>query len=333
MKSKPCLIYILLKKIEDLANPSIVKSTDREENMRISKFFEQVKLFAFMQTGLNKEKLSITNVVDYGPFVETLEIGEADLINTLNTNGNKFLDNFLNLFKQQNAKRNPNKKRFKDYLANIDYENAARIKDVQNLTEGRFEDSPFLDEEKSPSNRLCLSTTARSEIFTYNDNRAQTGYYENLVNSNQDVVFIHNSTIKELQEDYTVNFGGQSRFVALADDMSIDIPTGQNAQDDAMADTPYTYESIKELYERRINEIKKVQDSGVVIAFPETGFGKSLPQELFVYLSKRLFEEFGYLNPGSTQYDAIEELVSRTQGISDAEILGILELQEDPFKC
>jgi hypothetical protein len=260
-------------------------------------------------------------------------MGEVDLINTLNTNGNKFLDNFLQLFTQQNSKYNPNKKRFKDYLANIDYENPARMKDVQNPTEGRFEDSPFLDEEKNPSNRLGLSTTARSGIFTYNDNRAQTGYYENLVNSNQDVVFIHNSTIKELQEDYTVNFGGQSRFVALADDMSIDIPTGQNAQDDAMADTPYTYESIKELYERRINEIKKVQDSGVVIAFPETGFGKSLPQELFVYLSKRLFEEFGYLNPGSTQYDVVEELVYRTQGISDAEILGILELQEDPFKC
>ena len=52
-----------------------------------------------------------------------------------------------------------------------------------------------------------------------------------------------------------------------------------------------------------------------------------------VYLSKRLFEEFGYLNPGSTQYDVVEELVYRTQGISDAEILGILELQEDPFKC
>ena len=321
------------KNLEDLANPSIVKSTDREENMRISKFFEQIKLFAFIQTGLNKEKLSITNVVDYGPFVKTLEMGEVDLLNTLNTNGNKFLDNFLQLFKQQNAQRNPNKKRFKDYLANIDYENAARIKDVQNLTEGRFEDSPFLEEERAPSNRLGLSTTARSGIFTYNDNRAQTGYYENLVNSNQDVVFIHNSTIKELQEDYTVNFGGQSRFVALADDMSIDIPTGQNAQDDAMADTPYTYESIKELYERRINEIKKVQDSGVVIAFPETGFGKSLPQELFVYLSKRLFEEFGYLNPGSTQYDVVEELVFKTQGISDVEILGILELQEDPFKC
>ena len=115
--------------------------------------------------------------------------------------------------------------------------------------------------------------------------------------------------------------------------MSIDIPTGQNAQDDAMADTPFTYDSIKALYERRINQIKKVQDAGVITAFPESGFGRNLPQELFVYLSRRLFEEFGYLNPGSTQYDIVEKLVAQTQGISDEEILNILELQEDPFKC
>lgn len=321
------------KNLEDLANPGVVKVMDRDANMAISRFFNHLKLYAFMQTGLNKEKLSITNVVDYTPFVQTLEQGENDLINTLNKNGNKFLDNFLTLFEQQNSKYNKNKRRFKDYLANIDYENPARIKDVPNPTEGRTDDAAILDEEKAPSNRLGLSITSRPGVFTYNDSRPGARYYNNLVYNNKDVVFIHNSTIKELQSDYTVDFGGQSQFVTEAEDMSIDIPTGQNAQDDGMADTPYTYESIKELYERRINEIKKVRDSGVVIAFPETGFGKNLPQELFVYLSRRLFEEFGYLNPGSTQYDIVEEVVAQTQGISDAEILAQLSLEEDPFKC
>jgi len=334
------LSNLYTKNLLDLANPSVVKSIDQEENYRISRFFTDLKLFAFMQSGLNKEKVSITNVVDYTPFIQLLELGEKDLLNTLNTAGNKFLDNFFTLFQNQNSKYNPNKKLFKDYLANIDYENPARIKDVLNPTQERNLEETVqedieedINEDIVPSNRLGLSITARSNIFTYNDNGAQTGYYENLVNANQDVVFIHNSTIKELQEDYTINFGGQSRFVALADDMSIDIPTGQDAQNDGMANTPYTYESIKELYERRINEIKKVNESQVVIAFPESGFGKNLPQELFVYLSKRLFEEFGYLNPGSTQYDIVEELVAQTQGISDKEVLAMLELQEDPFKC
>lgn len=334
------LANLYTKNLKDLADPSIPKVVDQEDNYKISQFFTDLKLFAFMQTGLNKEKLSITNVVDFTPFTQLLELGEKDLLNTLNTSPNKFLDNFFELFLQQNDNYNRDKKRFKDYLANIDYENPARIKDVLNPTQERNLEETVqedveedINEDIAPSSRLGLSLTARSNMFTYNDNRAQTGYYENLVNSNKDVVFIHNSTIKELQEDYTVNFGGQSRFVALASDMSIDIPTGQNAQDDAMADTPFTYDSIKALYERRINQIKKVQDAGVITAFPESGFGRNLPQELFVYLSRRLFEEFGYLNPGSTQYDIVEKLVAQTQGISDEEILNILELQEDPFKC
>jgi hypothetical protein len=58
-----------------------------------------------------------------------------------------------------------------------------------------------------------------------------------------------------------------------------------------------------------------------------------MPQELFVYLSKRLFEEFGYINPGSTKYNQVREMIIKTQGISDEEIEMQLELEEDPFKC
>ncbi len=58
-----------------------------------------------------------------------------------------------------------------------------------------------------------------------------------------------------------------------------------------------------------------------------------MPEELFVYLSKRLFEEFQYVNPGSTMYDQVTELIGETQGITDEEILVQLELEEDPFKC
>ena len=58
-----------------------------------------------------------------------------------------------------------------------------------------------------------------------------------------------------------------------------------------------------------------------------------MPQELFVYLSRRLYEEFGYLNPGSMMFQEVKEVLSKTQGISDEEILAELELTEDPFNC
>jgi hypothetical protein len=99
--------------------------------------------------------------------------------------------------------------------------------------------------------------------------------------------------------------------------------------------SPDQYQTLKNIWEKRINIIKQIQEKGGKIAFPEYGFGDPniMPQELFVYLSKRLFEEFQYVNPGSTKYDQMRDLVSASQGISDAEILIQLELEEDPFKC
>ena len=39
------------------------------------------------------------------------------------------------------------------------------------------------------------------------------------------------------------------------------------------------------------------------------------------------------MNPGSTMYNEIKQIVGEFQGISDEEILMQLELEEDPFKC
>jgi hypothetical protein len=71
------------------------------------------------------------------------------------------------------------------------------------------------------------------------------------------------------------------------------------------------------------------------IAFPTSGFGDPalMPQELFVYLSKRLFDEFGYINPGSVMYNEMQFRNAVAEGITDDEILDQLGLEEDPFKC
>jgi hypothetical protein len=58
-----------------------------------------------------------------------------------------------------------------------------------------------------------------------------------------------------------------------------------------------------------------------------------MPQELFVYLSKRLYEEFKYINPGSLKFQEISETIGRQQGISDQDIIQEFENEEEPFKC
>ena len=59
-----------------------------------------------------------------------------------------------------------------------------------------------------------------------------------------------------------------------------------------------------------------------------------MPQKLFVYLSRRLYEEFGYLNPGSEHYDEISQMVVAQQGIDDQMIIDKFDNEtSDPFKC
>ncbi len=98
---------------------------------------------------------------------------------------------------------------------------------------------------------------------------------------------------------------------------------------------PENYQSVKNYFDRKIQELKNAKDLGNKIALPKAGIGdaKKMPQELFVYLSKRLFEELGYLNPGSSAYKDITEIISNKQGISDDEILASLGFESDPFNC
>jgi hypothetical protein len=58
-----------------------------------------------------------------------------------------------------------------------------------------------------------------------------------------------------------------------------------------------------------------------------------MPQELFVYLSRRLFEEFQYLNPGSEFANEVSDQIANLQPITDAEILAKFEGENNPLKC
>ena len=202
-------------------------------------------------------------------------------------------------------------------------------------------DSTNMDTVEEPV-RLGLKSTDDPNVFMYNDTNAKNAYYYlNLGKNNPDVVFIHNTSIYEIkpeQKEAGRNLGGSSYFMTEVPDMSVNIPTNLftsvvNGQRVML--NPEQYQTLKNIWEKRIHLIKQLQEKGGKIAFPSYGFGdpKTMPQELFVYLSKRLFEEFQYINPGSTKYNEIRDMVGVSQGITDEEILTQLELEEDPFKC
>jgi hypothetical protein len=338
--------------LKKLADNTVQKVDDPIENARISSMFKYLNIYAFMQTGLNKTKLSFTNIVDFSDYLTIMESETDKFINALNKNGMVVLDNFYDQFIRQNSTDNNFKTRFKDYISDMDYENPERILPVENPTvkKDRTTTQPSTSVETDSTNidtvseprRLGLKTTDVEGMFTYNDAGAKnTYYYLNLGKNNPNVVFLHNVSLYEImpnQKDKGINLGGASNFMTEVPDMSVNFPTDlfmsmKNGQ--KVEVSPSEYNTLKNIWEKRINLIKEIKEKGGKIAFPEYGFGnpKTMPQELFVYLSKRLFEEFQYLNPGSTMYNEIKEMVGITQGISDEEILIQLELEEDPFKC
>jgi len=142
--------------------------------------------------------------------------------------------------------------------------------------------------------------------------------------------------------DKNLTLGGQSLLRFVSPDTTLPFVTSMTINSDNFSNlAPEKYQSIKNYFDRKIQELKNAKDSGSKIAFPIEGIGTSkdregkikMPEELFVYLSKRLFEELDYINPGSTMYKDITEVLSNKQGISDDEILQALGFESDPFNC
>ena len=332
--------------LKRLADPTVQKVSDPQENARISDMFKYLSTFAFLQTGLNKTKLSFTNIVDYTDFLTIVEDEVGKFTDALDKKGFTVLDNFYDQFIRQNSVTNLNKNRFKDYLSGMDYANPERISPTVTPTPQRGEQTAEEDSTNMDTTaevkRLGLRSTDKEGVFMYNDSNAKNiYYYTNIGKNNPDVVFIHNTSVYEIKPEQIAkgtNLGGASNFMSEIPSMSINFPTNLFASvvnGKQVELSPDQYQTLKNIWEKRINIIKQIQEKDGKIAFPEYGFGDPniMPQELFVYLSKRLFEEFQYVNPGSTKYDQMRDLVSASQGISDAEILTQLELEEDPFKC
>jgi hypothetical protein len=182
---------------------------------------------------------------------------------------------------------------------------------------------------------FVLQPTINDFVFKYNVGDETNVYYKNLVESNPTTVFINNTTDLELR-DRAKQFKGQSYINKAAKGMNIALITSLNTPTDNLVAVPQSkYNVVKDKWEEAIQNMKELLESGNKIALSSKGYGDSsvMPQELFVYLSRRLYEEFGYINPNSTMYTEMLDLIAQKQGISDTEIDNLFTEEEDPFKC
>jgi hypothetical protein len=164
------------------------------------------------------------------------------------------------------------------------------------------------------------------------------------VDNNQDITFIYQLSLGQMQamekmtetQFNSKKMKGNIQLRKFANSSSVGIITGQNAVSDAFSEIdPKMYPKRKVDIEKAINEIKQVVADGGKVAFSMNGYGDPalMPEELFVYLSRRLFEEFQYLNPGSEFAKEVVQEVAKYQPVTDAEILAKFEGENNPLKC
>ena len=317
------LSNLYYKNFKDLANPNIIKVADPDENQRISEFFSKLPLFAFYQSGLNKNKLSFVSLVDYNPFIDVIEKESQEFMKILDDpeKGTDILNAFYKVFVDQNSFSNRERFYFKNYFMTNDLKSL--VKSGDSIT--RF------GVKQSFTNPQIFNYTVLGKFAKTAQSNA---HYTKLAESNPDFVFIHNMLADETRNPNAV-YAGQNGLRQKAN-FSVGIVTSDRRLNDNFSDTkPEGYQNIKDSFEESIANIKAYLADGKSVAFSQAGYGDPtiMPEELFVYLSKRLYEEFRYVNPGSTKYQEVMDVINRVQGISDAEILATFDDENNPFKC
>jgi len=180
-----------------------------------------------------------------------------------------------------------------------------------------------------------LIETNNPNLFLYDSTQTKPDYYKNLVSKNSKVIYLHSFSNSEYDADMNKNFTKQSIMQLYAGDMSVPLITTIGKDDNLNGLSVEDKEQIKNYWSTVLTQVANLVEKGAVIALPTEGFGDSklMPQDLFVYLSRELYEKLRYLNPGSLLHQEINNLVVSKQGVSDEEILQTYGFESDPFKC
>lgn len=310
--------------LRKLSDPSVEKVPDREENMRISMFFAKLPMFAFMQSGLSKNANSFTAVVSYEPFVKMMEKPVKDFVNNVlnGPDAEVVLQRFMDQFIEQNGRRNRKmRSKFKNYL--LDKTPRAMRSDYDPEAEST---RPDVTRDLRPLNKEGTYGYTDMKIGaldkktnTYNMTPKKTADYSAMLKGNPHVVFVFSDNVYS-RENPNLKTGGSVDMRSMGNSMGI--LTALKRGEPMKNLTPEQITQMKNKIEADIMELVSLRDDGKDIAFSEAGYGSpdTMPDELFLYLSERLYEEFGFINPGSSSLPSVKEIIGREQGISQQEI-------------
>ena len=286
--------------------------------------------FAYLQSGINKSSYNLVPFVDYTKVIDIIQDSGNELIELLDKDPLKgifILNDYTNKFEFANNKvTNPTKKEFKNYLTDFD---------INKIEVSKTKTQPSTSVKEGVSEVSDLIETKEPNVFLYDSENKDSKYYKNLTDKNSKVIFLHSFTNSEFEDNRNKNHTEQSVMQLHAPDMSIPVIISLDKTDNLKDLSADDKELMKEYWSKILSTAESIKEKGGNIALPTAGFGnpKLMPQDLFVYLSRELYEKLGYLNPGSLLHKEIDDLIVSKQGISDEEILQAYGFETDPFNC
>lgn len=299
-----------------LMDPAVIKSLDTEENNRISQFFQRLPLVAFVQSGLSKGEMSLTRMMPQDIFFRLMEEPLKQYVEKMNPN---MLDDFYGKFVYENSLKRT-RRRFKNYQAPLtlnDYYSLYKSGETKVVTTAP-------EPELTPSKKDNISTYSS---FEPTGNKRGITSYKKLADNNPETLFIYNENTKFTQGQTTdASLRGFNNALGIITKLTGAESRGAIMETAKFTDT--TYEKNIAQIEEDIRKINDLYNSGKSITFIKEGYGtymmESAPQT-FNYLSRRLFEEFGYINPGSDKAGSVRELIQQSQPVTDEEVANIIE--------
>jgi len=333
--------------ISDLSDPTVEKVSDYVDNAYISKLFSILPVFAFIQSGQGaRGQINLGKVMPTTNLSNILSTAvNYTLNNILNDSAlsSKYLGTYLNYFDQMYAKPSENvlpedvstiKPIFKNYYKDSTTEEKKKETKKKFLTTAEYNSDVLLYDSTVSLEEF------RSKIKEYLGPKTGTDPVTEEVQSYGSVIVMSNSSDK--YDTYNASFNGNRYNSTVIKDMFVNKEiladairavitkkksfTSKTIPGDFLTDD--TYDSNVQNIDKLINKL--IEDRDVHkrrIYFDSKGIGNTLlgyagdeklteenlvagnapAPKTFVYLSKRLYEEFGYINPGLFKMNALIE--------------------------
>lgn len=347
------------EELQRLSDPSVQKVSDPLENDRISKLFSIFPVFAFLQAGQDgKNAYSLARIVNTGKFSRIMDAAVATALQNLEVNTKEYLDKYWKLFTFQYRTASADsysneetvtyvpykKKNIKSYYGSFrpkakaqktfyssNYDPSVVLYDVPFETEEGVKSADF----KKEIGKKLKQAVGKNDILVFDDSlMPYTPDNQATMRPESKFKGVTGTIIKDLAGDGVLP---KENVLGIITKKFSKIT--QNAQ----FITDDTYDSNIETIEKGIQELIKLRDTGKNIIFSQRGYGLTLlgyafdenindpkakiqPMEnapapkTFVYLSKRLREEFSYVNPMSRVLPQSREEIAESQPITDAAV-------------